>query len=462
MNLSKIKLEKILLSLFLLGISIAHATVGLPSIFGDHMVLQQKAEITLWGWADPLEKVSVGASWSDQKYEAVTDNYGNWQVVLKTPLSGGPYTIGIKGYNEIIITDVLIGEVWLCSGQSNMAWTAASGIHDATQEIAKADVPSLRFFNVEKRAADYPQIDVTGKWEVCTPGSMQYFSAVAYFFGKELTDKLKVPVGLILSAWGGTPAEAWVPGEVFEENQKLKEAASLMKETPWGPHRPSQTYNAMLSPLTRTKLAGAIWYQGEDNTVNPAAYEDVFKALINAWRQHWGNDFPFYFVQIAPYQYGEGYAGVQVRDVQRRVQRDIPDTGMVVTSDIGDIADIHPKNKKDVGLRLGNLALKNKYKITAQLLEGPRFSSVVYQKNKAILTFEMAEGLHFTNKENLFEIAGEDKIFYSASAKIKGNRVEVISDKVGDPVYVRFAWGNTSLSNLFNRANLPASSFTSE
>jgi len=236
----------------------------------------------------------------------------------------------------------------------------------------------------------------------------------------------------------------------------------LMKETPWGPHRPSQTYNAMLSPLTRTKLAGAIWYQGEDNTVNTGDYEAMFKALILGWRAKWKDNFPFYFVQIAPYQYGEGYAGVQVRDVQRRVQRDIPDTGMVVTSDIGDIADIHPKNKKDVGLRLGNLALKNKYKITAQLLEGPRFSSVVYQKNKAILTFEMAEGLHFTNKENLFEIAGEDKIFYSASAKIKGNRVEVISDKVGDPVYVRFAWGNTSLSNLFNRANLPASSFTSE
>jgi len=462
MNLSKIKLKKILLSLFLLGISVAHATVGLPSIFGDHMVLQQKAEIILWGWADPLEKVSVSASWSDQKYEAVTDNYGNWQVVLKTPLAGGPYTIGIKGYNEIIITDVLIGEVWLCSGQSNMAWSAASGITDAASEIAKATVPELRFFRVEKRAADHPQIDVVGKWEVCTPGSMQYFSAVAYFFGKELTGKLMVPVGLILSAWGGTPAEAWIPEEVFKEDQKLKSSAAMMKETPWGPHRPSQTFNGMMAPLTQTKLAGFLWYQGEDNTANPADYEAMFKALILSWRAKWNADLPFYFVQIAPYNYGDGFAGVQVRDAQRRVRRETPETGMVVSSDIGDIMDIHPKNKKDVGLRLADLALQKKYKITDQLVEGPHYSAITVQGNKAIIDFEMAEELYFSNKEQLFEMAGEDNIFYPAFAKIKGNRVEAISKKVKAPVAVRFAWGNTSLSNLFNSANLPASSFTSE
>lgn len=451
-----------LLNLILLCSAIASANVSLPAIFGDHMVLQQNTEMLLWGWADPLEKVRISSNWSDQVYETETDNYGNWKAVLRTPAAGGPYTLAIKGYNEIIISDILIGEVWLGSGQSNMAWSAASGIIDGAKEIENAHIPALRFFKVEKRTADHPQIDVAGKWEVCAPGTMQYFSAVAYFFGKQLTEKLKIPVGLILSAWGGTPAEAWMPEEVFIENEKLRAAADLMKETPWGPHRRSTTFNSMVAPLTRTKIAGVIWYQGEDNTVNPSVYEEVLKELIISWRVQWKDNFPFYFVQIAPYDYGEGYTGVQVREAQRRVQREVPETGMVMTSDISDITDIHPKNKKDVGLRLASLALKNKYKIGGQLAEGPQFSSVVYQKNKAILTFEMADGLHFINKENLFEVAGDDKIFYPGIASIKGNRVEVISGKVKKPVYVRFAWGNTSLSNLFNIANLPASSFTSE
>lgn len=455
-------MNKFVLYLILLCSSPAFARLSLPAVFGDHMVLQQHAEITPWGWGDPLEKVQVSSSWEDKVYESETDNYGKWKIILVTPQAGGPYSISIKGQNEITLSDVLIGEVWLCSGQSNMAWSAASGITDAAAEIAKATVPELRFFRVEKRAADHPQIDVVGKWEVCTPGSMQYFSAVAYFFGKELTGKLKVPVGLILSAWGGTPAEAWIPEEVFKEDQKLKSSANMMKETPWGPHRPSQTFNGMLASLTQTKLAGVLWYQGEDNTANPADYEAMFKSLILSWRAKWNTDLPFYFVQIAPYNYGDGFAGVQVRDAQRRVRRETPETGMVVSSDIGDVADIHPKNKKDVGLRLANLALQKKYKITDQLVEGPDFSALTVQGNKVTIDFEMAEGLYFSNKEQLFEVAGKDQIFYPASAKIKGKSVEVFSKKVKAPVSVRFAWANTSLSNLFNSANLPASSFTSE
>ncbi|MDZ7612412.1 MAG: sialate O-acetylesterase [Flavobacteriaceae bacterium] len=361
------KFKKIVLCFLMLGSSVVFANISLPSVFGDHMVLQQNAEITLWGWADPLEKVQVSTTWSDLKYETETDNYGNWKVILKTPLAGGPYIIGIKGYNEITITDVLIGEVWLGSGQSNMAWSAASGITDGARETENANIPALRFFTVEKRTANNPQIDVVGKWEVCTPGTMKYFSAVAYFFGKELTEKLKVPVGLIVSAWGGTPAEAWMPEEVFNENEKLRVAADLMKERPWGPHRRSTAFNGMMAPLTLTKLAGVIWYQGEDNTVNPSIYEEVLKELIISWRAQWKDNFPFYLVQIAPYEYGAGYTGVQVREAQRRVRREVPETGMVVTSDIGDIADIHPKNKKDVGLRLGHLALKNNYNIHEEL-----------------------------------------------------------------------------------------------
>ena len=199
-------MKKLFFYLILLCNPLAYANISLPAVFGDHMVLQQNAEITLWGWGNPLEKVQVSSSWADKVYESETDNYGNWKVILATPPAGGPYSISIEGQNEITLNDVLIGEVWLCSGQSNMAWSAASGITDAAAEIAKATVPELRFFRVEKRAADHPQIDVVGKWEVCTPGSMQYFSAVAYFFGKELTGKLKAPVGLILSAGRGTPA----------------------------------------------------------------------------------------------------------------------------------------------------------------------------------------------------------------------------------------------------------------
>ncbi|MCB0630497.1 MAG: sialate O-acetylesterase [Saprospiraceae bacterium] len=436
--------------------------VNLPAYFSDHMVLQQKSEVRIWGWAKPREKVEVKVSWSDAVLSTEADNQAHWEVWVETPAAGGPYDISIKGYNEINIRDVWMGEVWLCSGQSNMEWPMSGGVIGAEAAIAKADHPRIRMFTVAHRTALAPQIDLEGAWEVCTPETVGHFSAVAYFFAQKLQKELGVPVGLIHSSWGGTPAETWISEEVIAGDKKLTTAATILEPVPWGPVEPARAYNAMIAPLRSYKIAGVLWYQGEANTVNAEYYTDMFGTLINSWRADWGYDFPFYYVQIAPYRYGKGNRGTMVRDAQRRVIS-IPNTGMVVTSDIGDTTDIHPRNKLDVGVRLANLALSEHYDVMDAATSGPLFKSMEIDGKKIVVSFDNAEGLHARDGAlQLFEIAGRDWKFYPAKAFIKKGKVVVLSKKVGHPVAVRFAWGNTATPNLFNSAGLPASSFISE
>jgi sialate O-acetylesterase len=291
---------------------------------------------------------------------------------------------------------------------------------------------------------------------------MRNFSAIAYFFARKLHKELGVPVGLINSSWGGTPAESWMPEEVIRNDSFLREAAARQKPVPWGPVEPGRIYNSMISPMIPFRIAGVLWYQGEANTVNAYAYKEILSGLIKSWRGGWGYDFPFYFAQIAPYRYGNPFEGVEVRDAQRKVL-EVPNTGMVVLSDIGDTTDIHPKNKQDAALRFANLALNRYYKTIKTEDSGPLFKDMMIDKNKAIISFDHSEGLHVVgNKIGCFEIAGADKIFYPADARIKDQQVVVKSDKVKLPVAVRFAWTNTATPNLFNSANLPASCFTSE
>ena len=291
---------------------------------------------------------------------------------------------------------------------------------------------------------------------------MQSFSAVAYFFARRVFEETGVPIGLINSSWGGTPAEAWTPESIYQENEKLATSAARLDEIPWGPIEPGRLYNAMIAPITRFDIAGVIWYQGESNTRNANTYQETFTALINSWRSQWGYEFPFYFVQIAPFAYGDNRNGVRVRDEQRRTLT-LSNTGMAVICDVGDTTDIHPQNKQDVGLRLANLALKHHYWVLDQLVDPPLFSGFNTEKNKMTVTFLNAAGLYTKNKRStLFELAGSDGTFYPAKATIKGETIILQSKKVKQPQQVRYAWGNTTAADLFNQADLPMSSFSSE
>ena len=440
------------------------ANVTLPNIFSDNMVLQRNSEVSIWGWAEPREEIKIVSSWNNVQYTVLPSPLGKWEIKIKTPEAGGPYFISFKAYNEIVLKNILIGEVWLCSGQSNMAMTANWGIENGDAEVKNATNPNIRFFTVPKLTADCPQNNLPGEWNESTPETMKDFSAIGYFFAQRLQNDLKnVPIGLVSSNWGGTPAEIWMPEEVIQNDKILLTAANKIKEGRQGPSNPGTTYNAMIYPLVGFKIAGVLWYQGESN-VGATTYEKTFEALINSWRDKWKQDFPFYFVQIAPYNYSENVSGAAViRNAQRLVAKNIPNTGMVVTTDISTIDDIHPKDKKTVGVRLANLALADTYKLNTNLVNGPLFKNFTIEKNKIIVSFDYSDGLHFsTSKEMQFEVAGADGIYYPAEAVIKNNVVIVKSKKVSNPKNVRYAWLNISQSNLFNSANLPASSFISE
>ena len=292
---------------------------------------------------------------------------------------------------------------------------------------------------------------------------MKNFSAVAYFFAKRLQNDLKnVPIGLISSNWGGTSAEVWMPESVFKKEPELLNAIADKKPNEYCPIEASIAFNAMIHPFVGYKIAGTIWYQGESN-VGSTIYDKTFASLISSWRTLWKEDFPFYYVQIAPYQYGENhFGGAEVRDFQRRTLQ-LPKTGMVVTSDISPTDDIHPKDKKSVGIRLANLALNNHYKTRNELVNGPLFKDIKIDKNRVLVNFDYSDGLYFKDKKNnQFEIAGADGVFFQAKAVIKNNQVILQSSKVKNPAKVRFAWANTAQSQLFNKANLPASTFISE
>jgi sialate O-acetylesterase len=440
------------------------ANVSLPNIFGDNMVLQRNSEVKIWGWGNPKEEIKLVSSWNNQEYKVTTNNQAQWELKIKTPEAGGPYSISIKGYNELVLKNILIGEVWVCSGQSNMEMSVNWGIDNGEEEAKNAANLNIRFFTVPKLTATTPQNNLLGNWIESTPETMKNFSAVGYFFAKRLREDLKnVPIGLISSNWGGTPAEIWMPEEVIQNDAVLLENAKKLNEQEYGPRQPGRAYNAMIYPFVGFKIAGALWYQGESN-VGSEVYDKTLSALITSWRKGWEDEFPFYYVQIAPFKNGSNnFSNVILRNSQRKLLKEINNTGMVVISDVSDTIDIHPKDKKSVGIRLANLALANTYKTNSNLVNGPLFKEIKIDKNKVIVSFDYADGLHFKDKiTKQFEIAGADGTFYPAEASIKNNQVIVTSKKASKPAKVRFAWGNTIQSDLFNKANLPASCFISE
>lgn len=463
MKLTRITGMAIGLSLLVAGVQ---AQISLPSVFTDHMVLQQKSDVPVWGWGVASGTIKVVGSWAlKDTATTVVRSDGTWETTLKTTEAGGPYTLSILGNGSCELKDVMLGEVWLCSGQSNMEWTPMSNIDNRDEEIAAANHPDIRFFHIPKRGATTPQNNCEASWAACTPDVMKNTSAVAYFFGRNLQKDLNVPIGLIVSAWGGTPAEVWTPEERVMENPQIRDAMPD-KTYPWWPVEPGVLYNQMINPIVPYSLAGAIWYQGESNRDHPDSYGILLKTMIESWRKSFKKDFPFYLVQIAPHTYNSGDNGAAlVREHQEWVSRTVPETGMVVVSDcVADIKNIHPTNKQDVGLRLANLAMGKTYGLLASGYESPVFNGMTVNKNKAVISFLHAEnGLVCKDKQITgFMIAGEDGVFEPGKAQIKGNTVIVTSPRVKQPVTVRYCFDDATVGNLFNKEGLPVAPFRTD
>lgn len=455
--------------------SITYANVRLPALISSNMVLQRNATINLWGWADPSEKLTIKASWRKDPLSLVADKKGEWSVKVGTTGSRQPQFIKISAGKQIISLDnILFGEVWLCSGQSNME-IPVSGylgqpVYASQEAITNANDDDIRLFSVGKQASLLPEIqmDVNKGWQSVNPESVKEFSAIGYFFGKRLHDILKVPVGLIHSSWGGSLIEAWMSGDALGSVKKFDLKDVDLKR---GNRFPTVLFNAMINPLIPYTLKGAIWYQGEANISQPELYKSLFPAMVKDWRARWGiGDFPFYYVQIAPYRYSKenrmddaGNAAF-LREIQMQCLDIIPNSGVAITLDIGTEMVIHPPDKKDVADRLLYNALSQTYGYKAINFSGPTVDSVNVREKGIFLTFKHAEkGLFAYGKLDGFEIAGADKVFYPAEASIfRGNQVFVKSDKVSEPVAVRYAFRSWAAGTLFNTFLLPASSFRTD
>jgi sialate O-acetylesterase len=451
--------------LFILVSSTAGAQLRMPAIYGDHMVIQKNATVPIWGWAGATQDVTIKVSWDTTTIKTKTDNTTFWKTTLKSPSVDGPHTITIKAGDETeIIEDVLAGEVWLCSGQSNMEWSmAASG--DGKQIMEKVNDATIRLFDIPNSSADHPQTRGEGSWKICNAENVKGFSAVGYYFGKKVNQEMKVPVGLINASWGGTPAEVWLPREKVEADAALKASAEKQgDDRPWCPSKAGVVYNSMLNPIIPFRLAGALWYQGESNTAAPFTYKKLMETLILDWREKFLSDLPFYYVQIAPYTYGPVERGTLIREQEVKML-EIPKTGMVVISDyVDNVKDIHPQFKKPVGERLANIALAETYGKSGIVHKNPLYQSMNIEKGKIRVQFQNAPGglISRGGEPTEFLIAGDDQKFYPAKAKIDGNSVVVSAKEVKIPVAVRFAWKNESIGNLFSKEGLPVSSFRTD
>jgi sialate O-acetylesterase len=456
---------KIISMLIICGLSVqSFGQIKLPSIFSDNMVLQQNSEATVWGWGDPGSEIKVSGNWNNDTVKAMISNQSAWKVKLKTPAAGGPFTISIKGNDEVVLKNVMVGEVWICSGQSNMEWCADYKINNTEEEVKNANYPDIRFFHVKKMGSETPQNNCFAQWEECTPATMHSFSAVGYFFGRYLHQNLNVPIGLIEVSWGGTPAEVWMNADLIESDPLLQTCAAKLNTYDWWPSKSGVVYNAMIAPLVPFRIAGAIWYQGESNADSPESYRKLFRTLIESWRHDFVTDFPFYYVQIAPFTYGQNTRSALIREMQMQ-SMDIPKTGMVVVSDLVDnVKDIHPRNKQDVGKRLANWALAETYGFKDLVYKHPVYESMKVEKNKIRIALANAgKGLAVHGDEiKSFEIAGADQAFMAAKAKIEGNTVLVWTKEIKTPVAVRFSYSNDAIGNLFSREGLPVAPFRTD
>ncbi len=462
--------------------SLAQADVKPHPLFTDNMVLQQGGTLPVWGLAEPGEEVSVALVQGDVEnpVKGKADKDGKWSVNLPAAKAGTGYKLEISGKNSVVFKNVAVGEVWICSGQSNMEM-AVNTCYDADKIRAGAKNPNLRLFTVQKRTATAPidnQNDLKHftKWDVSSPETVGGFSAVAYSFGQNLQKSLNVPIGVIHTSWGGTPAEAWTSIPALEAVPELKyyaaNAANAAKgKQPVGPHTPASLYNAMIHPLYPFAIKGAIWYQGESNAGRAYEYRSLFQTMIQDWRKKWGHEMPFYLVQLAPWHANDadGVSWAELREAQLLATQKLKNVGMAVITDVGDLYDIHPRDKTTVGNRLA-LAARGQTYGQKIVHSGPVYKEMKVDGDSIVLSFDNLGGglLGRYGILNGFQICGEDKEFYPAKAVIKGENVVVSSPKVAKPVAVRFGWSNYPVVNLFNKQldgkglGLPATPFRTD
>jgi sialate O-acetylesterase len=488
--------------LFILVTPLLIAEVQMPNIFGKHMVLQRDQLNPVWGKANPGERVIVRID--GQSHSTYAGPNGRWKVKLRSMPAGGPHVLEVVGDNELRFEDVMVGEVWVCSGQSNMQWPVSQS-DGGDLEIPLANEPMIRMISVPQVGTQIPQDNFKGQWEHCSPSVAAEFSAVGYHFGQRLKQALGVTIGLIDNAWGGSAAEAWVPRDVLEADghsdaylaesdakiaaytdavhakkvARFEEwkAKGSKGRAPWprdirtGQHRPANLYNGVLHPIIGYGIRGAIWYQGETNSGRAANYNHLFPLMINTWRDHWKQgDFPFYWVQLADFskelpdpQQNSWWA--ELREAQTNTLS-LPNTGQAVIIDIGEGRDIHPRNKRTVGDRLARHALAKDYGFNIAS-ESPRYSKMEISGGKVHVTFDhvSAGGLYAFDVPEVkgFDIAGADGVFRRATASIKGkNQVVVSHPDIAEPVAVRYGWAENPVLNLFDRNGLPVTPFRTD
>ncbi|MHB1001127.1 MAG: sialate O-acetylesterase [Armatimonadota bacterium] len=442
------------------------ANVNVNGLFSDNAVLQQGMSVPVWGSARDGERVTV--EFQDQRVHT-TAHDGKWMVRLRPLKPGGPFVMRITGDNAIELRNVMVGEVWLCSGQSNMIWTLGMS-SNASRDVPEADAPMLRLFQVPPVTLDQPSDKLESNWRACTPDTARDFSAVAYFFGRELRRAKGVPIGLINASGAATMIQAFMPREVLDANPDFQPVFQLTFPPELQRLRPCGAYNGMVHPLEPYAVRGTIWYQGEANTHESALYRTLFPSMIKAWRSAWGQgDFPFLFVQLPPFESQEQIAfpreneWAEMREAQLFVSKTVPNTAMVVTTDVGERHNIHPTNKEPVGRRLAMTALVKVYGDKG-VGSGPVYRSMVVKNSRAVLSFDSTgAGLEARGGELTgFTIAGDDMKFVPAHASIQGERVVVSNPEVPHPTAVRYGWSNYPEVNLFNKDGFPASPFRTD
>lgn len=457
----------------------ARADVKLPAVLCDGAVLQRESQVAVWGTARPGEKVTVTGSWNNLAVEVTAADTGRWNVRVATTAAVGPHTLRIDGDNHILLKDILLGEVWVASGQSNMEMTVAGapgrlgGVLNVEAELERATDARLRLFTVKRAIGATPKVDCEGAWTAATPESVGAFSATAYFFARELRWAMPdVAVGIISASWGGTVCEAWTSRTTIDTLPDFRAALEALDTTVatqpaaiTNPNTPTVLFNGMISPIVPYTLRGAIWYQGESNIGRAKQYQTLFPAMIRDWRARWGQgDFPFYYVQIAPFGYRNDRGGAaELREAQA-LSLATPNTGMVVTMDIGDATDIHPRNKQEVGRRLALWAQANTYGKSELVFSGPMYESMKVDGGEARVKFKYGSGLKTADSKPAMNcwIAGEDRRFFPADTKIAGDLLLVSCSHVPKPLAVRHGWGAADATNLVNGENLPASSFRTD
>ena len=452
-----------------------NAAIKLPALFSDNMMLQQQSSAPIWGWADKNQSLKIQTSWDSKSYEVKSDKDGKWKIAVQTPAAGGPFEIKVSDNTETkTIKNILIGEVWLCSGQSNMEMPLkgfpGQPVFKGNEAIVHSTNNQIRFITVPRATVLTPNEDFVGKWNAAGPQTTGDFSATAWYFGSLLQEVLQVPVGLIHVSYGGSSMEAWMNQEMLKDFKEAK-IPTKKEDLAKDPNRVATTlFNGMLSPVIGYGIKGCIWYQGESNYERAGQYKELMKKMVSSWRGIWNQgDFPFYYCQIAPFNYAqfhpkdnkEEYNSAYLREAQLKASKEIPNSGMAVLMDIGEENNIHPIHKEAGGSRLAYLALTKTYGLSGFEFESPEYKAMEIKDNSVTVSFDKAPNGITANGKDVtgFEIAGADKVFYPAKAEVRRKSVVLKSDKVTNPVAVRYLFKDFAEAQIFSTGGLPVSSF---